>query len=67
MKLIARGKRRQVRDRAGALLIRWAPAAAPCGSRDANATLQSGGACGAHYWTKAPIVKYGEAALVRSR
>jgi hypothetical protein len=37
------------------------------GSRDTNASLRVGGACCVHYWTKAPIVKYGEAALVRSR
>jgi hypothetical protein len=38
-----------------------------CSSRDANASLRVGDACCVHYWTKAPIVKYGEAALVRSR
>jgi hypothetical protein len=37
------------------------------GSRDADASLRRGGACFADYWTKAPIVKYGEVALVRSR
>ncbi len=36
-------------------------------SRGAAASLRRGGACGARYWTKAPIVKYGEVAVVRSR